>query len=111
MSDESYNYGSNSMSPFQQGVLLAIGVAFAPLAIVSMGLLAVGNGLLFAYVPVKLAAEGFAPWVAGAIITSLGAGGLIGCLLAGPLVRRVGHARVFAALAPEAALYRSITRR
>ena len=38
--------------------------------IVSMGLLAVGNGLIFAYVPVKLAAEGFAPWVAGAIITA-----------------------------------------
>ncbi len=66
--------------------------------ILSMGLMAVGNGLLFAYIPVKLAAEGFAPWVAGAIITAMAAGGLVGCLLAGPLVRRVGHARVFASL-------------
>ncbi len=64
----------------------------------SMGLMAIGNGLLFAYIPVKLAVEGFAPWVAGAIITATAAGGLIGCLLAGPLVRRVGHARVFASL-------------
>jgi MFS family permease len=64
-----------------------------------MGLLAVGNGLLFAYIPVKLAAEGFAPWVAGMIITVTAIGGLGGCLLTGPLVRRVGHARVFATLA------------
>ena len=65
----------------------------------SMGLIAVGNGLLFAFVPVKLAAEGFAPWVAGAILTALSVGGLAGCLLTGPLVRRVGHARVFATYA------------
>ena len=61
-----------------------------------MGLIAVGNGLLFAYVPVKLAAEGFAPWVAGAVITGLAVGSLGGCLFTGMLVRRVGHARVFA---------------
>ncbi len=67
--------------------------------ILSMGLLAVGNGLLFAYIPVKLAVEGFAPWVAGTMITALAAGGLAGCLFTGPLIRRVGHARVFASLA------------
>ena len=67
--------------------------------ILSMGLIAVGNGLLFAYIPLKLADGGFAPWVAGAMITALAAGGLAGCLLTGPLVRRVGHARVFATLA------------
>ncbi len=67
--------------------------------IASMGLVAVGNGLLFAFVPVKLAAEGFAPWVAGAVITGLAVGSLGGCLLTGPLVRRVGHARVFATFA------------
>ncbi len=67
--------------------------------ILSMGLMAAGNGVMFAYIPVKLAFEGFDPWVAGAMLTSLGAGGLAGCLLTGPLVRRVGHARVFATLA------------
>ena len=67
--------------------------------ILSMGLIAVGNGLLFAYVPVKLAAVGFAPWVAGAVITGLAVGGLVGCLFTGILVRRVGHARAFATFA------------
>ncbi len=67
--------------------------------ILSMGLLAVGNGILFVYIPVKLAAEGFEPWVAGAIITAMSAGGFAGCLLTGPMVRRVGHARVFICLA------------
>ena len=67
--------------------------------ILSMGLIAVGNGLLFAYIPVKLASEGFAPWVAGAIITAMAGGGGVGCLIVGRYVQRVGHARVFAALA------------
>jgi MFS family permease len=67
--------------------------------ILSMGLVAMGNGVLFAYVPLKLAREGFEPWVAGAILTALAAGGLAGCFVTGPLVRRVGHARVFASLA------------
>ena len=74
-----------------------------PLAVtsimLSMGLIAIGNGLLFAYVPVKLAAEGIAPWVAGAVLTALAVGALGGCLLTGILVRRVGHARVFATCA------------
>jgi MFS family permease len=67
--------------------------------ILSMGMIAVGNGLLFAYIPVKLASEGFAPWVAGTMITAMAAGGFGGCLLTGILVQRVGHARAFAALA------------
>ncbi len=66
--------------------------------IISMGLLAIGNGLLFAFVPIKLAAEGFEPWVAGSIVTALAAGGFVGCLITGKLVQRVGHARVFAML-------------
>ncbi len=67
--------------------------------ILSMGLMAAGNGVMFAYIPVKLAFEGFEPWVAGAMLTALASGGLGGCLLTGSLVRRVGHARVFATLA------------
>jgi MFS family permease len=66
--------------------------------IISMGMLAVGNGILFAFVPIKLAEAGFPPWVAGAIVTALAGGGLVGCLITGPMVRRVGHARVFATL-------------
>lgn len=66
--------------------------------IVSMALAAVGNGLMFAYIPVKLGAEGFAPPWAGGILTGLSAGGIAGCLLTGPLVRRVGHARAYVIL-------------
>lgn len=66
--------------------------------IASMGLLAIGNGLLFAYVPVKLAAENFEPWVASAAVTGLAAGGFVGCLVAGRVVRRVGPARAFACM-------------
>jgi len=63
--------------------------------IVSMMLLAIGNGLMFAYVPVKLGDAGLPPVWAGGILTGLSAGGLIGCLATGALVRRVGHARAF----------------
>lgn len=63
--------------------------------ILSMLLVAIGNGLLFAYIPIRLAAEGLPPTWAGAILTGLSAGGMVGCFLTGRLVRRVGHARVF----------------
>jgi MFS family permease len=67
--------------------------------VVSMSMIAIGNGLLFAYIPLKLAAEGFAPWVAGAMLTVMSAGGIVGCLMTGRMIRAVGHARVFASLA------------
>lgn len=66
--------------------------------IVSLGLLAVGNGLMFAYIPVRLGAEGFAPTWAGSILTGLSAGGIAACFLTGWLVRRVGHARAYIVL-------------
>jgi MFS family permease len=65
--------------------------------IVSAALASVGNGLMFAYIPVRLGAEGFAPYWAGLILTGLSAGGLVGCLITGWLVRRIGHARAFMA--------------
>ncbi len=72
--------------------------------ILSMALVAVGNGLMFAYIPVRLGAEGFPPALAGTIITGLSAGGLAGCILTGPLVKRVGHARAFMVLSALIAL-------
>ncbi|MET3581012.1 MFS family permease [Mesorhizobium robiniae] len=66
--------------------------------VLSMALVAVGNGLMFAYIPVRLGADGFDPTWAGLIVTGLSAGGLAGCILTGPLVRRVGHARAFMVL-------------
>ncbi|MET2831959.1 MFS transporter [Mesorhizobium shangrilense] len=72
--------------------------------ILSMALIAVGNGLMFAYIPVRLGVEGFDPTWAGLIVTGLSAGGLAGCILTGPLVRRVGHARAFMVLSALIAL-------
>jgi MFS family permease len=69
--------------------LAVAGVIFA------MALIAVGNGLMFAFIPVRLGAEGYAPTWAGAILTSLSAGGIVGCLVTGRLVARTGHARAF----------------
>ena len=64
--------------------------------VVSMALVALSNGLMFAYLPVKLAALGLAPWVAGSLITVMAGGGLVGCFIAGPVIKRVGHVRAFA---------------
>jgi MFS family permease len=66
--------------------------------ILSMALIAVGNGLMFAYIPVRLGVEGFAPTWAGGILTGLSAGGIAGCLLTGAIVRRIGHARAYMVL-------------
>lgn len=66
--------------------------------ILSMGLLAIGNGLLFAFIPVQLAEKGFPPWVAGSAVAAMAAGGLIACLVTGLVVRRVSHARAFATM-------------
>jgi MFS family permease len=75
--------------------------------ILSMALIAIGNGLMFAYIPVRLGTEGFSPAWAGTIITGLSAGGLAGCILTGPLVQRVGHARAFMVLSALIALSNS----
>ncbi|WP_292291660.1 MFS transporter, partial [Mesorhizobium sp.] len=72
--------------------------------VASMALIAIGNGLMFAFIPVRLGADGFDPTWAGLIVTGLSAGGLAGCILTGPLVRRVGHARAFMVLSALIAL-------
>jgi len=72
---------------------------FAVASIVaSMTLVAIANGLMFAYVPVRLGAGGYDPVWAGSIVTALSAGGMVGCVAAAPLVRRVGHPRAYMAL-------------
>jgi MFS family permease len=76
------------------GPLAAPAIAIASV-ILSMALVAVGNGLMFAFVPVRLGAEGFAPTWAGSILTGLSAGGIVGCLATGWVVRRIGHARAY----------------
>ncbi|GEO83765.1 MULTISPECIES: MFS transporter [Alphaproteobacteria] len=64
--------------------------------VVSMTAVALGNGVMSAYVPFVLSRSGSPSWAAGAAITAVAFGGLVGCVVAGPLIRRVGHARLFA---------------
>lgn len=54
---------------------------------------------MFAYVPYTLTANEYPSWIAGSAVTAIAAGGVVGCLIAGPLIRRVGQARVFACFA------------
>ncbi len=72
----------------------ASGLAVASV-IASAALMAVGNGLMFTYIPVSLGAAGYAPTWAGGILTALSVGGLVGCLTTGAIVRRSDHARAF----------------
>jgi MFS family permease len=67
--------------------------------IVSMALIAVGGGLIFAYIPIRLGDLGYGPSMPGWILTFMAFGGFIGCVGTGPLVKRVGHARAYMTLA------------
>lgn len=76
--------------PREAGTLAAVASI-----IISTFLTAIGNGLMFAYIPLSLDDAGYAPSWAGLILTALSAGGLAACLMTGALARRVGHARAF----------------
>ena len=74
---------------------------FAPVAALLAGvaLLMLGNGLFLTLVPLRADLEGFgAAWI-GAIGAAYFAGFVLGCYLVPPLVTRVGHIRVYAAVA------------
>lgn len=64
--------------------------------VISMTIAAIGSGIMFAYVPFMLTHSGAASWTAGGAVTAVAFGGLVGCVVGGPLIRRVGHARLFA---------------
>jgi len=63
--------------------------------IVSMMLVGLGNGLLFAFIPIRMAGLGYEPFVAGALIVVLAVGGFVGCFVTGPLMKRFGTARAY----------------
>lgn len=63
--------------------------------IISMTIAAIGSGIMATYVPFVLTQSG-ETWAARLAVPALAFGGLLGCVLAGPLIRRVGHARLFA---------------
>ncbi len=64
--------------------------------VASMTTAAVGSGLMFAYSPYMLSLSANADWAPGAAVTAVAFGGLVGCVVTGPLIQRVGHARLFA---------------
>ncbi|MDE1159986.1 MAG: MFS transporter [Neorhizobium sp.] len=59
-----------------------------------MTIAAIGSGIMATYVPFELTRTG-ETWAASAAVPALAFGGLLGCVLAGPLIKRVGHARLF----------------
>jgi MFS family permease len=63
--------------------------------VLSMTAVAIGNGMMLAYVPFVLTRSAAPDWVPGAAVTAIAFGGLVGCLMGGSLIRRVGHARAF----------------
>jgi MFS family permease len=67
--------------------------------LLGMGLLMVGNGLQGTLLGVRASLEGFATSLTGVMMSAYFAGFLVGSTLAPKLVARVGHVRVFAALA------------
>jgi len=67
--------------------------------LLGVGLLMLGNGLQGTLLGVRAGMEGFATATTGAVMTCYYLGFFAGSILAPRLVRRVGHIRVFAALA------------
>ncbi|AXV17099.1 MFS transporter [Neorhizobium sp. SOG26] len=63
--------------------------------VLSMTIAAVGSGIMSTYVPFVLTQAG-ETWAASSAVPALAFGGLVGCVVGGPLIRRVGHARLFA---------------
>jgi MFS family permease len=64
-----------------------------------MGVLMLGAGLQSTLLGFRATLEGFAPQVTGLIMSAYYVGYLVGTRIAPPLLRQVGHIRVFAALA------------
>ncbi|MGB0382683.1 MAG: MFS transporter [Alphaproteobacteria bacterium] len=62
-------------------------------------LLLVGNGLQGSLLGIRSQMEGFSPLLSGIIMSAYFAGFLVGVFWASSLIRRVGHIRVFAAMA------------
>ncbi|MEQ8603312.1 MAG: MFS transporter [Marivibrio sp.] len=75
-------------------VFVSFGALFLSLAILSLG-----NGLLPTLIAVRATLEGFTGGELGVIAAAYFASFGVGCLIAVPLVRRVGHIRSFAVFA------------
>ncbi|MDP9011262.1 MAG: MFS transporter [Pseudomonadota bacterium] len=67
--------------------------------LLGMGVLMLGAGLQSTLLGLRATLEGFSPHVTGIVMSCYYAGYLVGTRIAPPLLRKVGHIRVFAALA------------
>jgi MFS family permease len=67
--------------------------------LLGMGVLMLGAGLQSTLLGLRATLEGYPPQVTGLIMSSYYVGYLVGTRIAPPFLRRVGHIRVFAALA------------
>lgn len=67
--------------------------------LIGMALLMVSNGLISTLLTLRASGLGFGDTVTGLVQSCYPAGALLGCLVAPRMVARVGHIRVFAALA------------
>ena len=67
--------------------------------LLGMGVLMLGAGLQSTLLALRATLEGFPPPVTGIVMSCYYVGYLLGTLIAPPLLRKVGHIRVFAALA------------
>lgn len=87
----------HAMNPAADTVSADKTTTLAAVAAIISGMVcaAIGNGLMFAYIPVRLGIGGFEPTWAGVILTAMSAGGIAGCFLTGRLTARLGHSRVF----------------
>jgi MFS family permease len=81
-----------------RGVPLSVITANWPL-LIGMGVLMLGAGLQSTLLGLRATLEGFPTLVTGVIMSCYYVGYVLGTLVAPPLLRQVGHIRVFAALA------------
>jgi MFS family permease len=71
--------------------------------LIAAGILLAGNGMQGTLIAIRGAEEGFSTSVIGAVGAAYFAGFMAGCFTISPLLRSVGHIRVFSALAAIAA--------
>jgi MFS family permease len=64
--------------------------------ILATSLMAYASGIAYAFVPIRLLADGHEPWVAATMTPAVAFGGLAGCFVVGPLLRHLGIRLAFA---------------
>ncbi len=84
---------NTAFSPLDLSLLIRARVVVS--VVLSMVFAGFANGLLYAWVPIRLSALGYDPSVAGMLIAVTAVGGFLGCFITAPLVRRLGQARAW----------------